>query len=61
MPSGWIKQAYVYDFDCKTITLQAENMFERMKTAENIYESVVEPLNKKLLEQIPTMLVTSSK
>ena len=46
MPNGWIKQAYVYDFDCKTITLQAENMFERMKNAENIYGSVVEPSNK---------------
>ena len=31
MPNIWIRQAYVQQFDCETITKKTANMFERMK------------------------------
>ena len=44
VPNNWYKQAYVQDFDCEYIDLKmAVHMFERMETAESIYEDVVTP------------------
>ena len=36
-------------------------MFERMEMAEYVYEGVVEPSFKNILEQILTVLVTAVK
>ena len=36
-------------------------MFKRMEIEESIYEGVVEPSYKKLLRQMPTMLVSPGK
>ena len=44
MPNRWSKQACTQGFDCEYISFKkAVNMFERMKTAEYIYEVAVEP------------------
>ena len=60
MPNSWSKQAYVQGFDfCILLIKHAINMFERMDIADSIYEGVVEPSNKKLLENMPTVLFTS--
>ena len=45
-----VQTAYVQGFDFDTISFKkAVNMFEHMKIAESIYESVVTPYFKKLL------------
>ena len=42
MLNSWIKQAYVYLFDCDSTTFKkAVNMFEPMENKEYIYEGVV--------------------
>ena len=42
MPTSWSKQAYVQGFDCESITFKrAVNMFDRMETADSIYEGCV--------------------
>ena len=51
---------------CRVLTvnplLKNVNMFERMEIAEYIYEGVVEPsLQKPLLGQMPTVLVSAGK
>ena len=43
------------------LLLKSVNMFERMEIDETIYESVVEPSYKKILEQILTMMITAGK
>ena len=49
MNNSWSKHAYVQGFDCEYIIfLNAVNMFERMKIADSIYKSVVEPSYKNL-------------
>ena len=58
MPNSWSKQAYVQGFDWKSINLkQSVNLFERMDIAESMFKGVVEPSYKKILGQIPTVLV----
>ena len=58
MPNSWSKQAYVQGFDWKSITFKEYvSLFERMEIAGYIYEGVVQPSYKKLLGQIPTVLV----
>ena len=48
-------------FIVKMLLLKSVNMFERMEIDETIYESVVEPSYKKILEQILTMMITAGK
>ena len=58
MPNSLYKRDYVQRFDCKSILFHKYvNMFDRMEIAESIYEGVVEPSYKKLLGQMPTVLV----
>ena len=58
MPNSRSKRAYVQGFDWKYTTLkQSVNVFGRMDIAEYIYKGVVEPSYKKILGQIPTVLV----
>ena len=60
MPNSWNKKTYVLVFDCKYITFKNDvNMFEFMDIVEYIFEGVVEPYYKKLIGQIPNVLVTS--
>ena len=61
MSNCWIKQAYVQCFDCKYITSIAVNMFECTEILEYIYEGVVGPYYKNLVEQIITVLVIEGK
>ena len=43
MPNIRSKQSYVQGSDCESISFKKDvNMFERMETAESIYEGVVE-------------------
>ena len=57
MTNSWSKQAYVQGFYCETIYFKkAVNIFERMETAEDIYEGAVTPYLKKLPGQNPTVL-----
>ena len=59
MPNSWIKQAYVQGFDSESITFKNDvDMFECMEIAEPIYEVIVGTSYKKLLDKIPTVLVT---
>ena len=52
----------VKGFNCESITFYSFiNIFECMKIAESIYESVVETSYKNLPGKIPTVLVTSEK
>ena len=61
MTNSWTKQAYVQVFDCKsTIFLNTFNIFELMDIEESIYEGVVKPSHKNLIEKIPTMLAIAS-
>ena len=47
-------------FTGKHVTFkQAVNIFELVEIYENIYEGVVEPSYKKLIEQLLTVMVTS--
>ena len=44
MPNSCSKQTYAQGFDCESITFKKYvNMFERMESAESIYEGVEEP------------------
>ena len=62
MPNIWIKRAFFKGFYCEYITFKSGvNMFERMETAEYIYEGVVEPSYKNLLGKMPTVLSTAVK
>ena len=55
-------QVYAQGFDCKYITFKkAVNKFERMDNAESIYEGVLGPSHKKLLGNIPPVMVTEEK
>ena len=46
--NSWSNQACVQGFDYESIkSKSAVNMFERMETAEYIYEGVLEPSNEK--------------
>ena len=56
-PNGNSNQAYVQGFDCDSITRKTVNMFERMEIAETIYEGVIEPSYKNLLEKMINVLV----
>ena len=47
IPNICIRQAYMQELDCETITLRAVNIFELMETSEYIYEVVLEPHYKK--------------
>ena len=58
MPSSFIKQAYVKSFYCDSINFKrVVYMSEHMDIAEFIYKGVVEHSYKKLLGQMPTVLV----
>ena len=60
LPNIWIKKAYVQGFECKSITFKtAVKMFECMDIYESIHEVVEEPSYKKLLGQVPTVMVTA--
>ena len=49
-------------FYCGNITFEkAVNMFESIEIAETIYEGVVEPSYKKLLDHMLTMLVSAGR
>ena len=49
-------------FYCGNITFEkAVNMFESIQIAETIYEGVVEPSYKKLLDHMLTMLVSAGR
>ena len=51
---------YVQVLDCKYITFKwAVNISECIDIDEYIYKGVVEPYYKKILEQMPIMVVTS--
>ena len=62
MLNSWINQAYVHIFDCDSTTFKKSvNMFEHMEIVNYIYVGVVEHSYKKLLRQMPPVLVTSGK
>ena len=60
MTNSWTKQAYVQGFDGGYITFKKSvKMFGRTNIAEYIDDGVVENSHKKLLGQMPTIMVTA--
>ena len=55
----WIKLAYIQGLDCETITFKICKHVRCTEKFETIYEGVVKPVYKKLLEQMLIMLVIS--
>ena len=61
-PNRWSNHAYVQGFYCESITFKAAvNMFECIEISESIYEVVVETSYKKILGQIPTVMLKAGK
>ena len=52
-----VQKVYVQGFYCENISLKKGcEYFDRMEIAESVYEGVVPPFYKKLLDQNPTVL-----